>query len=116
MAVLTPQDPRTGTGVAPVKTAANAGGDTIPMRHGKTYMIKFVNGAGAPQTVNINTPTSGGTQIETTYAIPATSERVFVVSRDYHGAQTVDVALTYSAVVTLTVEVYGPLPTEARFG
>ena len=111
MATITPLDPRKPAGVVPAPANASGGGDVIPMQPGKTYLIKVNNGAVGAITMDINDPVSGNGLIETDDAsVGATSAKVFCITRPNFGkTPTADVALTYSAVTTVTVEVYGPL-------
>lgn len=111
MATINPVDPRTPTGAAKATSAAAGGGDVIPMQPGKTYMVVINNADTNPITASLNDPASGGTLKEfDTVPIAASSSRVFPFKRKLFGAQpTADVALTYSAVTSVTVECYGPI-------
>lgn len=111
MATITPLDPRRSGGVTPAPANASGGGDVIPMQPGKTYLIKVNNGGGAGITMDINDPNSGASVVETDDAsIGAGAAKVFSFKRPLFGKlPTADVALTYSAVTSVTVEAYGPL-------
>lgn len=111
MAVLTPVDARTPTGALVVKNTAAGGGDTIRMEPGKAYQIIVNNGHSAAQTVTIDDPASGpGVLIASAVSVTEGTSRAFTVKRPLFGkTPTADVALTYSGVTALTVEVYGPL-------
>lgn len=112
MATITPVDPRKATGALVAATAANGGGDVIPMQPGKTYMVRINNGGGAGITVDLNDPVSGssGPVEYDDVSIGAGASRVFSFKRTLYGkTPTADLALNYSAVTSVTVEAYGPL-------
>ncbi len=112
MATLTPQDPRTSSGVVVAPYTAAGGGDVIPMQPGKTYMVIVNNGSGAGITIDIDDPNSG-TGITPEYndvPVGAGASRAFGFKRPLFGkTPTADVALAYSAATSVTVEAYGPL-------
>ena len=112
MAAITPVDPRNiAVGALVVKNVASGGGDTFPALPGKNYLVIVNNGHTSPQNVSIDDPASGAGQVEAN-AVPVTNatSRGFLLSRPLYGKQpTADIALTYSGVTALTVEVYGPL-------
>lgn len=112
MAALTPVDPRgSATGALVVKNTAAGGGDTIAMQPGKVYQIIVNNGHSSPQTVTIDDPASGSGLAEySAVSVTNATSRVFTVTRPLFGkTPTANVALTYSGVTALTVEVYGPM-------
>lgn len=112
MATITPIDPKGALGALKTTTAANAGGDVVPMRPGKTYTVVINNGGGAGITVDIDDPNSGAgvTPEYNDVPIAAGASRVFTFKRPEFGATpTANVALAYSAVTTVTVEAYGPM-------
>jgi len=109
--VQTPLDPRTPTGALATPVGADAASHLIPMQPGKTYLVRVINGAGAPITVSIDDPASGAGAVEyTNVSVVNATARSFVFKRPAFGkTPTADVALTFSAVTTITVEAYGPL-------
>lgn len=111
MAAFTPVDPRTATGALVVKNTAAAGGDTVAMQPGKTYVLVVNNGHSSAQTITIDDPASGAGATEyTAVSVANATSRAFVIRRPLFGkVPTAEVALTYSGVTALTVEVYGPL-------
>lgn len=111
MAALTPVDARSASGALVVKNTAAGGGDTIAMQPGKSYLIIVNNGHSAAQTVTVDDPASGSGATEiTAVSVTEATSQAFVVKRPLFGKRpTADVALTYSGVTALTVEVYGPM-------
>lgn len=112
MATINPVDPRTATGAAKTTTAAAGGGDVIPMKPGRTYLLVINNGDTNAITFDVDDPNSGsgGTPEYNDVPLGATSSRVLAFKRPLFGkTPTADIALAYSAVTSLTVEAYGPL-------
>lgn len=111
MATITPIDPRRATGAAPSPANASGGGDVVPMLPGRTYLLKVNNGGGAGITMDIDDPVSGSGNVEyDDVPIGAGASRVFAFKRPLFGkTPTENVALSYSAVTSVTVEAYGPL-------
>lgn len=114
MAAFTPVDPRTSAGALVVKNVANAGGDTVEMLPGRSYLLVVNNGHTAAQTVSIDDPASGAGSVEVNaVSVVNATSRAFTIKRPLFGeVPTATVALTYSGVTALTVEVYGPLDSE----
>ena len=112
MATITPLDPRQANGVLVAPANASGGGDVIPMQPGKTYAVRVTNGGGAPITLDIDDPASGSgaTPEYNDVTVTNATSRVFTFKRPLFGkTPTADVALSYSAVTSVTVEAYGPL-------
>lgn len=111
MATITPVDPRTANGALAAPVAAAGGGDVVPMQPGKTYTVRINNGGGAPITVDIDDPASGAGNVEyNDVTVTNATSRTFCFKRNQFGrTPTADVALTYSGVTSVTVEVLGPL-------
>jgi hypothetical protein len=95
-----------------VDTACGAAGDEIALNGGSQLLMTFKNGAGVAQTVtvaiqspNVNDPVTGkSTKSPLVLAIPAAgSAAVFLKNPSPYLNSVGRVALTYSAVATLTV-------------
>lgn len=108
MATLTVQTiDRAGDGLAPVYAAAAAGGDDFPNTGQQFLHVK--NGGGAPITVTAVTPqqVAGLGVADETYSIPNDALGKFIgpfPTQTFNNAQQ-RVALTYSAVTSVTVAV-----------
>jgi hypothetical protein len=92
------------SGLGAVYSAASAGGDAC--RPGDRTFLHLKNAAVAPTTVTIAVPGTeyGVARADVPVVIPASSERfVGPLPRDLADPNTGLVALTYSAVLTLTV-------------
>lgn len=112
MATITPVDPRSATGAAVSAATAAGGGDVIPMKPGRTYMVRVNNGGVGDITVDIDDPASGsgGTPEYNDVTVAAGASRVFAFKRPLFGKlPTANIALAYSGVTSVTVEAYGPL-------
>jgi hypothetical protein len=111
----------TASVVVPSKTAVTApivittagGGDFFAADPFALYQVRAANGAGVTQTITVDDPTTPAVPGATTavnpdvpFAIPATSQRYFVIDAKRHrDPVTGRINLAYSAVVTLTLEI-----------
>ena len=114
MAVITPKVGAL-SGVDPLSyVTAAAGGDTFPATGDGVYLIHVKNGHSSSQTVTIDDPTTplppgaaaSSTFADVPVAVPNAGERMIVIS---NAARFIDstgnIALTYSGVTALTLQV-----------
>lgn len=95
--------PITRQGVAPAFAAAAAGGDTVPGGADRFVVVK--NGSAGPVTVTIDSvrPCDQGFDHNEAVVVPAAGERWIGPLLERFQTATGRVALSYSAVATVTV-------------
>lgn len=104
MAVITPV-PSSTAGAAIVYAPATSGGDTLAAGLTGGCILKIINAAGSGITVTLagSIPCSDGFTHAVPYTVPANTTFELVVPRSCVNASTGNVAITYSAVTTVTV-------------
>lgn len=112
MATLTVINPDlNGEAVAPV--AAAVGGDVFPAEAGAEYLIHLRNGHSSPQSVSFDDPNSAtptdATAFNPDVAVPvanATERIIRVAANRFRNTGSGNIAMTYTGVTALTVNVY----------
>jgi hypothetical protein len=115
MATLVPIVPvLTGT-VETAPAAAAGGGDVFPAVQGASYLLRVINGGGSPITVTLDDPSTqsppGATAFNPDVAIPVTNgttKSIKITSSDVNRLRnptTGNIAIAYSGVTTVTVQV-----------
>lgn len=118
MADLVVVNPNVASRAVPVKNVSSAS-DRFKVDPGNKYLLKIVNGAGAPSSTVLDDPVSGVGALgattpmnpDVTITTPATSESARIIEAARFADANGWVNITTSPITTLTIEVYGPLQT-----